>query len=80
MLKELLDNPNWDSKSGQTSSAPYNIGNNNPVKLMDFITAIENKLLKKIQPATYADVNDLGYKPVQEGINKFIWYLVIILW
>jgi len=63
------------------SSAPYkiyNIGNNSPVKLMDFITAIENKLgcvieknMMPIQagdvPATYADVNDLveelGYKP-----------------
>ena len=56
----------------------YNIGNNNPVKLMDFITAIENKLGKTIEknmmpiqpgdvPATYADVTDLvtdlGYKP-----------------
>lgn len=65
----------------QVSTAPYkvyNIGNNNPVKLMDFITAIENKLGKKIEknmlpiqpgdvPATYADVTDLvedlGYKP-----------------
>lgn len=65
----------------QVSTAPYkvyNIGNNNPVKLMDFITAIENKLGKKIEknflpiqagdvPATYADVSDLvedlGYKP-----------------
>jgi UDP-glucuronate 4-epimerase len=56
----------------------YNIGNNNPVKLMDFIRAIEDKLgieAKKdflpIQPgdvpATYANVDDLvedlGYKP-----------------
>ena len=56
----------------------YNIGNNNPVKLMDFISAIENRLGKKIEknfmplqagdvPATFADVsdlvNDLGYKP-----------------
>lgn len=76
-------NPTW---SGQTpdpssSSAPYkiyNIGNNNPVKLMDFITAIEAKLgttivknMLPIQPgdvpATYADVDDLvedlHYKP-----------------
>lgn len=67
--------PTWNGKTGRasTSSAPYkvyNIGNNNPVKLMDFITAIENKLGKKIQknmmplqagdvPATYADVSDL---------------------
>ncbi|MBN2782848.1 MAG: NAD-dependent epimerase [Campylobacterales bacterium] len=73
-------NPNWKHETS-TSSAPYkiyNIGNNNPVKLMDFITAIENKLGKKIEknmmpiqagdvPATYADVKDLvedlGYKP-----------------
>jgi UDP-glucuronate 4-epimerase len=65
----------------QVSTAPYkvyNIGNNNPVKLMDFITAIENKLGRTIEknmmpiqagdvPATYADVSDLvedlGYKP-----------------
>ena len=67
--------------NSRTTTPPYkvyNIGNNNPVKLMDFITAIENKLGKKIDknmmpiqpgdvPATYADVidlvNDLGYKP-----------------
>ena len=70
-------NPNDPS----TSSAPYkiyNIGNNAPVKLMDFIEAIEHKLGRKIEknllplqagdvPATYANVNDLvedlGYKP-----------------
>lgn len=84
----VIDNPakkdeKWNGKTGQvsTSSAPYkvyNIGNNNPVKLMDFIEAIENKLGKKIEknmmpiqagdvPATFADVNDLvedlKYKP-----------------
>jgi UDP-glucuronate 4-epimerase len=84
----VIDNPaqkdlNWNGKDGKasSSSAPYkiyNIGNNNPVKLMDFITAIENKLGKTIQknmlpiqpgdvPATYADVTDLvedlKYKP-----------------
>ena len=81
----VIDNPaksitNWNHEPS-TSSAPYkvyNIGNNNPVKLMDFITAIENRLGKKIEknflpiqagdvPATYADVSDLvedlGYKP-----------------
>jgi len=74
-------NPNWDHKDPSRSSAPYkiyNIGNNNPVKLMDFIEAIEKKLGKKAKknmlpiqagdvPSTYADVNDLiedlGYKP-----------------
>jgi UDP-glucuronate 4-epimerase len=43
-------NPSWDRKDISTSSAPYkvyNIGNNNPVKLMDFIEALENKLGKK---------------------------------
>lgn len=64
-----------------TSKAPYkvyNIGNNDPVTLMDFITAIEEelgitaeKIMMDLQPgdvpATYADVqdlmDDLGYKP-----------------
>lgn len=63
------------------SSAPYklyNIGNNSPVELMDFIKAIEDKLgmvaeknLLPIQagdvPETYADVSalirDFNYKP-----------------
>lgn len=84
----VIDNPakkdeTWSGENGRvsTSSAPYkiyNIGNNNPVKLMDFIKAIENKLGKTIDknmmplqagdvPATYADVTDLvedlDYKP-----------------
>jgi UDP-glucuronate 4-epimerase len=84
----VIDNPaktdpNWNGKDGRvsTSSAPYkiyNIGNNNPIKLMDFITAIEDKLGKTIEknmmplqpgdvPATYADITDLvenlDYKP-----------------
>ena len=84
----LLDKParansQWDSNNPDpgTSPAPYrlfNIGNNNPVKLLDFITAIENALGKTadmemlhIQPgdvaATYANVDDLedyvGYRP-----------------
>ena len=87
-IMRVIDNPpkkdkNWHDKikDVSTSSAPYkiyNIGNNNPVKLMDFIAAIENKLGKKIDknmmpiqagdvPETFADVNDLvenlGYKP-----------------
>lgn len=84
-------------KTGETSTAPYkiyNIGNNNPVKLMDFITAIENKLGKTIEknmmpiqagdvPADVSDlVQNLGYKPatpIQDGINKFVdWYLDMI--
>ncbi|XVJ70763.1 MAG: NAD-dependent epimerase [Rhizobacter sp.] len=68
-------NPNYSSKTPDpaTSNAPYrvfNIGNHNPVKLMDFITAIENalgmkaeKILMPLQdgdvPQTYADVDAL---------------------
>jgi len=84
-------NPNFDAKNPDpaTSSAPYkvyNIGNNAPVKLMDFIEAIEKKIGKTAKknmlpiqagdvPSTYADVNDLiddlGYKP-QTSIQEGI--------
>lgn len=65
----------------ETESAPhriYNIGNNSPVALMDFVEIIERALGKTAQknflpmqpgdvPATYADVDDLmrdvGFKP-----------------
>ena len=45
-------NPNWDSNNPDpaSSSAPYNIfniGNNNPVNLMDYINALEVSLGKK---------------------------------
>ena len=76
-------NENWNGLKPEpnSSTAPYkiyNIGNNSPVKLMDFITAIEKSLGKTAQknmlplqagdvPSTYANVddlvNDLGYKP-----------------
>jgi UDP-glucuronate 4-epimerase len=76
-------NTAWHSATSDASqsSAPYkvyNIGNNAPVKLMDYVKAIENALDKKAViellplqpgdvPATYADVSDLvkdlGYKP-----------------
>ncbi|MCP4022459.1 MAG: NAD-dependent epimerase [Desulfobacteraceae bacterium] len=78
-----MSNPQWSSEAPDPSSscAPYklyNIGNNKPVALMDFVKAIEKALGKKavveflpLQPgdvvATYADVNDLikdtGFKP-----------------
>ena len=84
-------NPDWNGKAPDPSSstAPYkiyNIGNNNPVKLMDFIEAIEKKLGKKAKknllpiqpgdvPSTYADATDLildlGYKP-QTSIEEGI--------
>ena len=76
-------NTNWSGKNPDSSysSAPYtvyNIGNNSPVKLMDFITAIENELGTEIKknmlplqagdvPKTFANVEDLirdvDYKP-----------------
>jgi UDP-glucuronate 4-epimerase len=76
-------NPYWsgDNPDPGTSSAPwrvYNIGNNNPVKLMDYIEALESSLGIKAEkellplqsgdvPDTYADVDDLveefSYKP-----------------
>jgi UDP-glucuronate 4-epimerase len=70
-----------DNPDPGTSYVPYkiyNIGNNNPVELLDFIGAIENALQRKAQKkfldmqagdvvATYADVDDLtadvGFKP-----------------
>ncbi|HIF9382151.1 TPA: NAD-dependent epimerase [Photobacterium damselae] len=76
-------NPDWIVETGSpaTSSAPYrvyNIGHGSPVKLMDYIEALEEALgieAKKnfmdMQPGdvymTYADTEDLfnatGYKP-----------------
>ncbi|HIF9105180.1 TPA: NAD-dependent epimerase [Photobacterium damselae] len=76
-------NPEWTVEAGSpaTSSAPYrvyNIGHGSPVKLMDYIEALEEALgieAKKnfmdMQPGdvymTYADTEDLfnatGYKP-----------------
>jgi UDP-glucuronate 4-epimerase len=81
--KTATPNADWsglDPDPG-TSMAPwriYNIGNSNPVKLMDFIEAIEistgkKAILNKMPmqpgdvPATYADVKslqkDVGYNP-----------------
>lgn len=81
--KPASSNQDWDSSNPDpaTSSAPfrlYNIGNNNPIILMDYIKALEsslgkigNKKLLPIQsgdvPDTYADVDDLveqfNFKP-----------------
>jgi UDP-glucuronate 4-epimerase len=84
----VLDRPaepdqkwNGDDPDSATSRAPYrvfNIGNNNPVPLMDYIGALENALGRKAQlellpmqagdvPSTMADVtalqNATGYRP-----------------
>ena len=83
-----LDNPatpnlkwNSDQPDSATSNVPwrvYNIGNNQPVELMDYIAALEKALGKQAEkellplqtgdvPETYADVDDLveqfDYKP-----------------
>lgn len=84
LLKRIPEpNPNWDGNHPDpgTSYAPYkvyNIGNNSPVKLMDFIAAIEEKIGMKAEkhfmplqagdvPQTYANVEDLyqdiNFKP-----------------
>lgn len=73
--KPPVAKPDWNSADPDpsSSSAPfkiYNIGNNNPVKLMDFIEAIEKatgkkaeKIMKPIQAGdvakTWADVDSL---------------------
>lgn len=77
------ENPDFDFSNATPaeSSAPYrvyNIGNNDPVKLMDYITAIENALDIKAEmellplqagdvPDTQADVDklmaDVNFKP-----------------
>lgn len=76
-------NTNWNGENPDPGSSfspwkIYNIGNNNPVNLMDYISAIEQALGTKAKkeflplqpgdvPDTYADVsdleNDFGYKP-----------------
>lgn len=87
-IVRVIDNPSkanaeWTGKNPEpsTSVAPYkvyNIGNSSPVKLLDFVKAIEESLDKKAivnfmplqngdVPSTWADVDDLidnlGYKP-----------------
>jgi UDP-glucuronate 4-epimerase len=76
-------NPNWSSSQPDpaTSNAPfriYNIGNNKPTKLLEYLTALEKALgrtakveLLPLQPGdvpdTFADLSELevavGYKP-----------------
>ena len=93
VIKTLDDtatmNPKWNSNQPDpaTSKAPwriYNIGNNNPVKLMEYISALEKMLNKKAKinflplqkgdvPDTYANVDNLkqkfNYKPSTSVID-----------
>ncbi|MEQ8745998.1 NAD-dependent epimerase [Pyruvatibacter sp.] len=84
-------NPDWsgDMPDPASSAAPwriYNIGNNTPVALMDFVSCIEDAVGRKatknflpMQPGdvaeTYADIDpvskDMGFKP-QTGIQEGI--------
>jgi len=84
--KTAEPNAAWDAASPDpgTSTAPYrlyNIGNNNPVELMDLIGAIEKALGKTAEknflplqpgdvPETYADIEALadavGYRPATD--------------
>ncbi|MBK8815227.1 MAG: NAD-dependent epimerase [Methylococcaceae bacterium] len=93
-VTKVLDKPaqpnlSWSSENPDpgTSTAPYrvyNIGNNTPVHLLDFIQALEEAIGKKAEknllpmqpgdvPDTYADVADLiaefDYKP-NTSINE----------
>ncbi|MCX4025218.1 NAD-dependent epimerase [Endozoicomonas sp. SM1973] len=81
--KTATANPDWTGMSPDpgTSKAPwrvYNIGNNQPVELLTYISTLEEKLGKKAEmnllplqpgdvPDTYANVedlvNDVDYKP-----------------
>lgn len=81
--RPATSNPDWDGDQPDSGSSlcpwrVYNIGNNNPVELMDYIGALENALGVKAEmellplqpgdvPDTYADVGDLvsefDYKP-----------------
>ena len=83
MARRPQPDPDWsgDAPGPGSSYAPYriyNIGNNQPVSLADFIATIETVLGKKARktyldmqpgdvPATYADIDDLvrdaGFRP-----------------
>lgn len=83
MTKQPVINNDWKTSGGNISSSSaaykiYNIGNNAPAKLLEFVSLIEKELgieakkeLLPIQPgdvvSTYADIEDLtsdtGYKP-----------------
>ncbi|MFO7657769.1 MAG: NAD-dependent epimerase, partial [Bacteroidales bacterium] len=95
ILSHPKGNSSWNGMQPDPSCSRvpyrlYNIGNNNPVKLMDFIEAIENatgskakKIMMPIQPGdvakTWADVEaliqDFDYKP-GTSVNKGIYRFV----
>ena len=81
-------NESWDPAKPDpgTSRAPYriyNIGNQQPVELMDYIGAIEKclgktaeKNLLPLQPGLAADVGYQPSTPIDVGVKNFVeWYL-----
>ena len=83
LRKPAAGNPNWDSANPDSGSSKspwrvYNVGNNNPIELLDYIEAIEDSIKIKAKkellplqpgdvPDTFADVDDLvkefNFKP-----------------
>jgi UDP-glucuronate 4-epimerase len=96
LYSPVPENQEWNGKhpDAATSSAPwriYNIGNSNPVNLMEYIFALEKSLgktaIKKFLPIqsgdvvdTYADADDFftsfGFKP-KTSINEGIEKFVV---
>ena len=84
----VLDSPaqkniDWDGKNPDPGSsfAPwkvYNIGNNNPVKLLDYISALENaigiKAIKEFLPMQPGDVpyTNCNTEKLEEWIEKIL--------
>jgi len=81
LIKVILRVPEDTAHLGTDARAPFkvfNLGNNNPVNLLDFIETIGSALNKEVEknmlpmqpgdvPETYADIDDLydtiGFKP-----------------
>lgn len=69
-IVNVLNKKNSSTSDASTLYSIYNIGNNSPIKLLDFVSTIEKslgmkaiKVMKEMQPGdmntTYADVTDL---------------------
>ena len=78
LVMKIPEDSNFESTYAMAPYKVYNIGNNNPVKLIEFIKIIEKYIGKKAiinmlpmqpgdVPITYADIddlhNDIGFKP-----------------
>lgn len=94
VVKPVGADPNWngDELRPDTSSAPYrvfNIGNNNPVQLMNYISALEKAIGKEAKknmmdlqpgdvPATHADTTALeeyvSFRPQTSVEDGVAWF------